>query len=281
MERPCSRRSVRAIVSSLPCSRRVALIVCASVPECLLSALNFSYVAAATLKRACDFLLLHHDGVCTSVLARSDLKLISWFRTIARWGTLIRHAAKFYGAKATGVTLAVEGKKFCDDASKETGVPTDILFCDYRDIPAEIKFDKIASIEMAEHVGIANFVDPYLSSVRRLMKRPDSSFLLQVSGLRQGANWQDVAWGLFMSKYIFPGADASTPLNWYVIALGARPCFEHVRVDEAVGGAASSECAVSYMLPCSSLHGWNEKWWGLPAGLPAHKALSFASGHLV
>merc|ERR1711966_410907 len=63
------------------------------------------------------------------------------------WGTLVRHAAKFYGAKATGVTLAVEGKKFCDDASKETGVPTDILFCDYRDIPAEIKFDKIASIE--------------------------------------------------------------------------------------------------------------------------------------
>lgn len=139
----------------------------------------------------------------------------------------------------------MEGKKFCDQASKETGVPTDILFCDYRDIPAEMKFDKIASIEMAEHVGIANFVDPYLSSVRRLMKRPDSSFLLQVSGLRQGANWQDVAWGLFMSKYIFPGADASTPLNWYVNALGAWPCFEHVHVDEAVGGAGSSECAVS------------------------------------
>ncbi|KAJ1634151.1 S-adenosyl-L-methionine-dependent methyltransferase [Pavlovales sp. CCMP2436] len=27
---------------------------------------------------------------------------------------------------------------------------------------------------------------------------------------------QDTAWGLFMSKYIFPGADASTPCNWYV-----------------------------------------------------------------
>ena len=36
----------------------------------------------------------------------------------------------------------------------------------------------------------------------------------QVSGLSQGSNWQDIAWGLFMSKYIFPGADASTPLNW-------------------------------------------------------------------
>jgi len=132
------------------------------------------------------------------------------------WGTLVRHAAKHYGAKATGVTLSREGKKYCDGASAETKVPTEILLCDYRDIPKEQKYDKIASIEMAEHVGIANFCDPYLSSVRRLLKRPDSSFLLQVSGLRQGSNWQDVAWGLFMSKYIFPGADASTPLNWYV-----------------------------------------------------------------
>ena len=85
-----------------------------------------------------------------------------------------------------------------------------------RETPLGQKFDKIASIEMAEHVGIANFVDPYLTTVRKLLKRPDSSFLLQVSGLRQGANWQDVAWGLFMSKYIFPGADASTPLHWLV-----------------------------------------------------------------
>lgn len=59
-----------------------------------------------------------------------------------------------------------------------------------RETPLGQKFDKIASIEMAEHVGIANFVDPYLTTVRKLLKRPDSSFLLQVSGLRQGANWQ-------------------------------------------------------------------------------------------
>ena len=56
------------------------------------------------------------------------------------------------------------------------------------------KFDKIASIEMAEHVGIANFVDPYLSSVKALMKSKDSCFMMQVAGLRQGSNWQDVAW---------------------------------------------------------------------------------------
>ena len=28
--------------------------------------------------------------------------------------------------------------------------------------------------------------------------------------------YEDVIWGLFMAKYIFPGADASMPLNWVV-----------------------------------------------------------------
>lgn len=36
------------------------------------------------------------------------------------------------GARATGVTLSREGKKYCEFASKETGVPTEILLCDYR-----------------------------------------------------------------------------------------------------------------------------------------------------
>jgi hypothetical protein len=30
------------------------------------------------------------------------------------------------------------------------------------------------------------------------------------------AQYEDLVWGLFMAKYIFPGADASMPLNWVV-----------------------------------------------------------------
>ena len=132
------------------------------------------------------------------------------------WGTLARHAAKKYGAKATGVTLSVEGAAWCAQKNKEEGLEKDveILTMDYRDIPKERSFDKVSSIEMAEHVGLQNF-QLYLNGVKTLMK-DDGLFLMQVAGLRQGSNWQDVAWGLFMSKYIFPGADASTPLNWYI-----------------------------------------------------------------
>lgn len=162
------------------------------------------------------------------------------------WGTLARHAAREFDAEATGVTLSVEGKAWCDMKSKEEKTPTEILCMDYRDIPQDRKFDKIASIEMAEHVGLQNFVDPYLAGVSRLMK-DDGIFLMQVAGLRQGSNWQDVAWGLFMSKYIFPGADASTPLNWYIKQLELAG-FE-VHSVETIGRHYSH-----------TLHKWYDNW---------------------
>jgi cyclopropane fatty-acyl-phospholipid synthase-like methyltransferase len=161
------------------------------------------------------------------------------------WGTLARHAAK-RGAKATGVTLSIEGKLWCEMAAEKEGVPTEILHCDYRDIPTDRKFDKIASIEMAEHVGIANF-QTYLGIVKGLLKRKDSMFMMQVAGLRQGSQWEDVQWGLWMVKYIFPGADASTPLNWYI-----RQCEQagfEVHSVETIGNHYSH-----------TLHKWYDNW---------------------
>jgi len=133
------------------------------------------------------------------------------------WGTLIRHMKREFGAVATGVTLSKEGAKWCRDRNTlEFGNEdaTEVLVMDYRNIPMNRKFDAISSIEMAEHVGLENF-QLYLKQVKRLLK-DDGMFVCQVSGIRQNPNWEDVMWGLFMSRYIFPGADASTPIWWYV-----------------------------------------------------------------
>jgi cyclopropane fatty-acyl-phospholipid synthase-like methyltransferase len=132
------------------------------------------------------------------------------------WGTLTRHAAKYFGAQSTGVTLSKEGKAWCDGKNEEEKLTNqvDILCCHYREIPQGQKFNKVSSIEMAEHVGITHFQE-YLHSVIDHLD-DQGMFLMQVSGLRKGSDWHDVQWGLFMSKYIFPGADASTPLAWYV-----------------------------------------------------------------
>jgi len=131
------------------------------------------------------------------------------------WGTLTRHAAKHYKAKAFGVTLSVEGEHYCKEQAKNEGLEgkAEVMRCDYREIPQDMQFDKVTAIEMAEHVGLENF-QLFLKNIKNMMK-DDGMFLMQVAGLRQGSNWEDLAWGLFMSRYIFPGADASTPLHWY------------------------------------------------------------------
>jgi hypothetical protein len=35
-------------------------------------------------------------------------------------------------------------------------------------------------------------------------------------GLRKAWQYEDLIWGLFMNKYIFPGADASAPLGFVI-----------------------------------------------------------------
>lgn len=173
--------------------------------------------------------------ICDKLMVKKDETVLD---IGCGWGTLVRYAAKEYGAKSVGVTLSVEGAKYCRDEAQAEGLEekVDILCMDYRDIPKanpqeDVKFNKIVSVEMAEHVGLKNF-PLYLGNIHRMLD-DDGLFLMQVAGLRQGSNWEDLNWGLFMSKYIFPGADASTPLNWYIRQL-EKAGFE-VRSVETIG----------------------------------------------
>lgn len=124
------------------------------------------------------------------------------------WGTLISHAAKYYGVDATGVTIAERQTEFGNQRAKNWGVAdrARVLCTDYREIPAQ-KFDKIVSLEMVEHVGVKNLVS-YYETARDLLA-DEGLFLLQWTGLRRGLRPEDLIWGLFMNKYVFPGADAS------------------------------------------------------------------------
>ncbi len=124
------------------------------------------------------------------------------------WGTLTRHAARHFGVDGTGVTLAEKQTEMGNRRIAEWNLSerARVLCLDYRDIPAQ-KFDKIASLEMVEHVGVKNLVRFY-EQVRDLLA-DDGLFLLQWTGLRRGLRPEDLIWGLFMNKYVFPGADAS------------------------------------------------------------------------
>lgn len=146
------------------------------------------------------------------------------------WGTLLAHAAGKYGTYSTGVTLAKEQADWGYQVAQKAKVTdrVDIRVHDYRDLPQNWQFDKITCLEMAEHVGIKNF-QTFLHQVKGHLK-DDGLFYLQIAGLRRAWDYEDLVWGIFMGKYIFPGADASCPLGFVITQL-ERAGFEVHRVE--------------------------------------------------
>ncbi len=143
------------------------------------------------------------------------------------WGTFTARAAKEYKAKTLGVCLAQEQIDFGTERIKQYGVQdtAEVKLCDYREVQGT--YDKIVSLEMVEHVGIKNLVK-YYEKVSSLLK-DDGLFLVSWTGIRGLYNPQnplsavtmrpeDLIWGLFMNRYIFPGADASLTLSGMIRA---------------------------------------------------------------
>lgn len=125
------------------------------------------------------------------------------------WGTLVLHAAKHRGVDATGVTISKQQAAYGNELIRKAGLEdrARILCRDYRAIPRDRRFDKVASLEMVEHVGVKNLRAFY--DLVRDLTLDHGLFVLQWTGLRRGFRPEDLVWILFMGKYVFPGADAS------------------------------------------------------------------------
>ncbi len=158
------------------------------------------------------------DLVCRKLMVRTGDEMLD---IGCGWGTLAMHAARNYGAKATGITISKNQTEFGNNRIAKAGLAdrARIECLDYRDIPRR-QFDRISSLEMVEHVGVKN-LPKFFSLVHSLLK-DDGMFLLQFCGLRRGGGEgvapaglrpEDMIWGLFMNEHIFPGADASLPLS--------------------------------------------------------------------
>ncbi|KAK0347214.1 hypothetical protein LTR59_001650 [Friedmanniomyces endolithicus] len=134
------------------------------------------------------------------------------------WGTLAKFASTNYRASVTGITLGRNQTAWGNSGLRKAGITEDqsrILCMDYRDIPVPAgAYHKITCLEMAEHVGVRHFAS-FLSQVNAMLD-DDGVFFLQIAGLRKSWQYEDLIWGLFMNKYVFPGADASTPLGFFV-----------------------------------------------------------------
>jgi cyclopropane fatty-acyl-phospholipid synthase-like methyltransferase len=166
------------------------------------------------------------DRVCKKALVQPGHKFLD---VGCGWGTLTRQAAVKFGADATGITISKNQTEFGNARLAKAGVAdrARILCLDYRDIPRGT-YDRITSLEMVEHVGVKNLTK-FFEQMYDLLAE-DGIFFLQWTGLRRGAGArahdpitglrpEDLIWGLFMNKYVFPGADASLPLSGMLIQM--------------------------------------------------------------
>ena len=146
------------------------------------------------------------------------------------WGALIFRAAEQYGAHATGITLSDQQYAYVQEQIRSRNIADrcEVRLLDYRDVPEDVAFDKIASVGMFEHVGKKN-LPAYFAKIHRLLK-PGGLVMnhgLTSVGLYSGGLSQDMV--DFIERYVFPGGEI--PHLSKEIELMAREHLECVDVE--------------------------------------------------
>jgi cyclopropane-fatty-acyl-phospholipid synthase len=121
------------------------------------------------------------------------------------WGALVRWAARHYGVDATGVTLSENQHRLANARIGEEGLGERcrVLLQDYRDVPGEARYDKIASVGMFEHVGLQN-LPVYFGAIRRLLKDGGVAMNHGITSADPESREVDLGAGEFIDKYVFP-----------------------------------------------------------------------------
>jgi cyclopropane-fatty-acyl-phospholipid synthase len=149
------------------------------------------------------------EHICRKLLLKPDDKFLD---IGCGWGALVTYAAKHYGVRAHGVTLSPQQLKVAQERIAEAGL-TDrvrVELLDYRDLPGEAVYDKVASVGMFEHVGLKN-LPMYFSTVHRLLK-PRGLFLNH--GITHDSEgWEPSPSTEFINRYVFPDGQLDTISN--------------------------------------------------------------------
>ena len=144
------------------------------------------------------------------------------------WGGLVFHAAEKYGVHAHGITLSQNQYEHVSReivARRLTG-HVKVELRDYLDLPEDAAYDKVSSVGMFEHVGVARF-PKYFGKIHRVLK-PGGLVLnhgithTQFSGSSLGSGI-----GEFVEDYVFPGGEL-THVSRVIEGMGREglECFD-------------------------------------------------------
>lgn len=145
------------------------------------------------------------DLICRKLMLKPGERLLD---IGCGWGGLILRAAERHGVNALGITLSADQHAYVQEEIKRRGLEgrVAVRLMDYRDVPEDTPYDKIASVGMFEHVGRKN-LPAYFGKIHRLL-RPGglvmnhgiTSVALRSRGLGSGI-------AEFSDEYVFPGGE--------------------------------------------------------------------------
>ncbi len=117
------------------------------------------------------------------------------------WGSLMLHAARHHRVQCVGLTVSREQMVW--GQLQAQGLPVRFELMDYRQFNPEgkLRFDRVASIGMFEHVGHKNY-EAYFEMARRCLHE-DGLFLLHTIGKNRSGAGIDP----WIDKYIFPNGE--------------------------------------------------------------------------
>ena len=128
------------------------------------------------------------------------------------WGALVCWAARHHGVRAHGITLSRQQLEYAQQRIRAEGLQDQVTveLRDYRDLAGEGVYDKVSSVGMFEHVGLAN-LPTYLATVRRVL-RPGGLFLNHgITHDEEG--WNKTVATAFINRYVFPDGELDCVSN--------------------------------------------------------------------
>jgi len=149
------------------------------------------------------------DHICRKLMLREGERFLD---IGAGWGGLLMWAAENYGVDATGITLSQNQHAHVNRLIEQKGLQGRVRMhlLDYRDLPENETFDKIASVGMFEHVGQANMA-AYFRKIHSMLKPGGLVMNHGITAGRLTPGELGGGMGDFIGKYIFPGGELLHP----------------------------------------------------------------------
>ena len=149
------------------------------------------------------------DHICRKLRLRPGERLLD---IGCGWGALVCWAARHHGVQAHGITLSRQQFEYAQQRIRTEGLQdlVTVELRDYRDLAGAGVFDKVSSVGMFEHVGLAN-LPAYLATVMRVL-RPGGLFM------NHGITHDEEGWNKsltteFINRYVFPDGELDCVSN--------------------------------------------------------------------